>query len=117
METTMQKIPTPNGERNHLARVRRAAKKRGFKVRKDWSGAFNLITESTVPPRALAGLEHVGLTEIEAAVSTPLPPPKPVRIAVGRLTEKAQSPQASHPALSGFASLVESVLKSNGGPA
>jgi hypothetical protein len=88
-------------DRNRLARVRRAARKRGFRIRKDWSGGFNLITANTVPPRALAGLEHVSLSEIEAAVCTPLSPPKPVRIAVGRLAEKAQAPQAPHPAVVG----------------
>jgi hypothetical protein len=91
----MQKqTPTPNGERNHLAnylaRVRRQATKRGLKIRKDWSGGFNLITTNTVPPRALAGLEHVSLSEIEAAVCTPLPPPRPARIAMGRLRGAAK---------------------------
>jgi hypothetical protein len=65
-----------NGERNHLARIRRQAKKRGFRVLKDWTGTFSLVDAKIEPPRALIGLVHVPLPKIETAVTTALPPPK-----------------------------------------
>ena len=101
-----------NVERNHLARIRRQAKKRGFRILK--AGTYSMVDDARIsPPRALAGLEHRPLAEIESAVATPLPPPRPPRqrSAVGRLTE-AQPSQASHPAADSFVSLIDLVKES-----
>jgi hypothetical protein len=99
-----------NGERNLLARIRRQARKRGLRVLKDWTGSYNLVDTHIEPPRALVGLEHASLSDIEAAVRTPLPPPRPTRKRppVERLTEAVEpSSQASHPAAGGFTDLVD----------
>jgi hypothetical protein len=69
-------LPSDNGERRALARIRRLAKKRGFRVLKDWTGTFSLVDAKIEPQRALIGLVHVPLLKIEDAVSTPLPPAK-----------------------------------------
>src|SRR5262245_11335350 len=74
--------PSPdnqNVDRNRLARIRRQARKRGHRVLKDWTGSYSLIDAYVEPPRALAGLEHASLSDIETAVFTPLPPPRPPR--------------------------------------
>ena len=100
-----------NVDRNRLARIRRQARKRGFRVLRDWTGAYNLVDTHVEPPRALAGLEHTSLSDIETAVTTPLPPPRPPRkrSPVERLTEPVgvQPPQAPHPAAASFGSLID----------
>src|SRR5262245_57082767 len=100
-----------NVERKRLARIRRQARKRGCRVLKDWTGQWNLVDTHVEPPRALAGLEHVSLSDIETAVTTPTPPPRPPRKRppVERLTEPPASPasQANHPAAASFTNLVE----------
>jgi hypothetical protein len=102
-----------NGERNLLARIRRQARKRGLRVLKDWTGSYNLVDTHIEPPRALVGLEHASLSDIEAAVRTPLPPPRPTRKRppVERLTEviEPQPSQASPSAAAaaGFTDLVD----------
>jgi hypothetical protein len=106
-----------NVDRNRLARIRRQARKRGFRVLRDWTGGFNLVNTHVEPPRALVGLEHASLADIETAVATPLPPPRPPRKrSVERLTEPAgaQPSQASHPAAASFGSLIDLL---NGGGA
>jgi len=106
----MQKqTPTPN----HLARIRKQAKRRGLRVLKDFTGNYNLVSTHTEPPRALAGLEHASLSDIEVAVFTPLPPPRPPRQRVARLADPQPS-QTSHPAAASFVSLVDLL---NGGGA
>jgi hypothetical protein len=65
-----------NDDKRQLARLRRAAKPRGFRILKDWSGRWSLIDSRVAPPRALHGLLDVSLAEIETALSAPLPPPK-----------------------------------------
>jgi hypothetical protein len=113
--------PPPNNQnvdRNRLARIRRQARKRGFRILKDWTGAYNLVDTHVEPPRALAGLEHASLADIETAVTTPLPPPRPPRkrSTVERLTGPVgpQPSQASHPAADSFTHLVNLL---NGGAA
>lgn|SRR5262249_4353355 len=89
-----------NVEPNHLARIRRQARKRGFRILRDWQGTFSLVDTKIEPPRALAELTHVPLPTIETAISTPLPPPRLPRKRPGmaRLTEAVETSQASHPA-------------------
>jgi hypothetical protein len=106
--------PPPNNkkyERNHLARLRRQAKKRGLRVLKDFTGSYNLVDTHVEPPRALAGLEHACLSDIETAVTTPLPPPRPPRKRqpAARLDGNGlpQPSQASHPAATSFTTLVD----------
>lgn len=53
--------------------LRRAAKRRGFRIVKDWTGTWSLVDIKIAPPRALFGLLDVSLAEIEVALSTPLP--------------------------------------------
>jgi hypothetical protein len=108
--------PSSPVERNRLARVRRQAKKRGLRVLKDWTGAYNLVDTHVEPPRALAGLQHASLDDIETAVTIPLPPPRPPRQRprVERLTELPRPPQAPHPAAESFTHLVDLL---NGGGA
>jgi isopenicillin N synthase-like dioxygenase len=65
--------------RTHLARLRREARQRGFRVLKDWSGRWSLVDARIEPQRALFGLLHVPLLKIECALATPLPAPKPRR--------------------------------------
>jgi len=96
-------------ERTRLARVRRVAKKRGLRILKDWTGRYNLVDTHVEPPRALVGLEHASLSDIEAAVFTPLPPPRPPRKRNGGAPQ-----QASHPAAASFTRLVD-LLKAQGG--
>jgi hypothetical protein len=107
-------LPSDNGARNQLARIRRLAKKRGFRVLKDWTGTFSLVDAKIEPQRALIGLVHVPLSKIEDAVSTPLPPPRPPqkRSTVAEVI-KSQLSQADHPAAANFVRLVE--LLSKGG--
>jgi hypothetical protein len=93
-----------NSDRNRLARIRRQARKRGFRVLKDWTGGYNLVDTHVEPPRALPGLEHAPLQDIETAVTTPLPRKRPT---VERLT-----PQASHPTADSIVSLID-LLKGN----
>ena len=68
--------PNNDDAKRQLARLRRAAKPRGFRILKDWSGAFSLIDNKIAPPQALIDLHHVSLEQIEAALARPLTPPK-----------------------------------------
>jgi hypothetical protein len=69
--------PTPckNDDRNYLARLRRLAR-RGFRVLKDWSGAWSLVDTRIAPQRALVGLVQVSLATIEVELNHPLPAPR-----------------------------------------
>ena len=73
--------PSDNGARKTLAKIRRLAKKRGrgFRVLRDGTGNFSVISTQTEPPRPLLGLDHVPLWVIEQVVATPLPEPRPRR--------------------------------------
>jgi hypothetical protein len=101
-------------ERARLARVRRQARKYGLRVLKDWTGGYNVIATHVEPPRALVGLEHVPLSDIEAAVSPPPRPLRPKRQQVERLNGGDPSPitQATHPGAAGLMQLVEAVMRS-----
>jgi hypothetical protein len=69
--------PTPDDkiqERRELARLRRQARKRGFRVLKDWSNTWSLVDARIAPPRALIGLAQVPLAMIEVELNHPLPP-------------------------------------------
>jgi hypothetical protein len=102
-----------NLERNRLARIRRQARKRGFRILKDWSGAaYDLVCTSIHPPCALVELNHVPLGVIEAALSWPLPPPRLPRKRVARPTEPQPTAQACHPAAApGFHQAFVDLLK------
>jgi hypothetical protein len=103
--------------KNRLAKLRRQAKRRGFRVLKDGTGAFSVIDTKIEPPRVLLGLDHVPLWAIEQAIFVPLPNPPPRRKRMARLATVQDTqaapvetcPQAAH----SFLSLVE-VLRTKG---
>jgi hypothetical protein len=104
--------PPPNNQnldRNHLARVRRQARKRGFRVLKDWSGSWSLVDARIQPPRALVGLVHVTLAKIETAVLTPLPEVPPRR-------RKAPAPSANESAVVGLMTALRATVGNGGAP-
>ena len=76
---TAPHIAAKTENRNHLAKLRRQARKRGFRVLKDWQGTFSLVDTKIEPQRALLGLAHVPLEEIATAVLAPLPERSPRR--------------------------------------
>jgi len=108
--------------RSSLAKTRRRAKARGFRVLKDGCGCYSVIDTKIEPPRPLVGLDHVPLSTIERIIATPLPKPPPRRQRMARPVEPttvstmpvvAEAPadaQARHPLLA----LME-VLKARGG--
>lgn len=98
-----------NNDRNHLARIRRFAKKRGFRVLKDWSGTWSLVDARIQPPRALVGLVHVTLARIETAVLTPLPEVPPRR-------RKAPAPSANESAVTGLMTALRATAGNGGAP-
>lgn len=67
-------------KRNELPHLRRHAKKRGFRILRDWAGNYSLVDTRVNPQRSLTGLSHVPLGTIGDALVTPLPPPK-IRVA------------------------------------
>jgi hypothetical protein len=71
--------PSDNGERKTLAHIRYRAKKRGFRVLRDGTGNFSVISTQTEPPRPLLGIDHVPLWVIEQVILTPLPESAPRR--------------------------------------
>ena len=77
--------------RSQLAKIRREAKKRGFRVLRDGTGNFSLINVKVEPPRPLLGLDHVPLWVIEQVIFTPLPevPPRRKRMACPTMTVTA----------------------------
>jgi hypothetical protein len=105
-----------NVDRNRLARIRRWAKRRGHRVLKDWTKQYSLVDANVEPPRALAGLEHASLEDIEVAVTTPLPPPRPShkRPPMARLEGNGspQPSQASHPPARSFEVLIDLLNRS-----
>jgi hypothetical protein len=84
--------------RNQLSKIRRQAKRRGFRVRQDGTGNFTVIATQIEPPRPLVGLDHVPLWVIEQVVLTPLPEPPPRRKRMARPTEPAPTVQVTMPA-------------------
>jgi hypothetical protein len=58
-----------------LARLRRIAKKRGFRIVRGYPG-WSLIDTKIKPPRPVLGFLHVRIEKIEAALLTPLPLPR-----------------------------------------
>jgi hypothetical protein len=95
--------------KNRLAKLRRQAKRRGFRVVRDGCGNFAVISTKIEPPRPLLGLDHVPLWAVEQAIATPLPEPPPPR---KRMASPA--PPAHAQAHSSFFTLVEGLL--NGTP-
>ena len=75
---------TPYNPKRHVARLRRIAKIRGFRVLKDWTSTWSLVDTRVEPPRALIGLWQVDIVDIDLALSTPLPntsvPSRPSRM-------------------------------------
>ena len=69
-------FPDRKTEQRNLARVRRQAKKRGFRVCRAFPG-WVLVDTKLEPPCALVGFEHADLMEIAEDIFTPLPPPRP----------------------------------------
>jgi hypothetical protein len=98
---------------NRLAKIRRHAKRRGFRILRDGTGAFSVIDTRIEPPRVLLGLDHAPLWAIEQAILAPLPEPPPRRKRMVRLVEPpntAAPTEAGHP----FRVLVDT-LKAGGG--
>jgi hypothetical protein len=99
--------PYKSEQRTYLARLRREARQRGFRILKDWSGRWSLVDARIEPQRALFGLLHVSLQKIEIALATPLSARKPRRrrtITVPTTTATApdgtpDSTKADHPLL------------------
>jgi hypothetical protein len=96
--------PSDNGERLALAKIRYRARKRGFRILRDGTGNFSVISTQTEPPRPLLGLDHVPLWVIEQIILTPLPEPRPRQ----KRTAPTPTAKADH-----FRALVE-VLKAQG---
>jgi hypothetical protein len=72
-----------------LSKLRYRAKKRGFRILRDGTGNFSVISTQIEPPRPLLGLDHVPLWVIEQIILTPLPEPPPRRQRMARPTEPA----------------------------
>jgi hypothetical protein len=70
----------PEKYQGYLNRLRRYARARGFRILKDWTGAYSLVDARIAPQRALDGLIHIPLTTIGIALTTPPPAPKPKRV-------------------------------------
>jgi hypothetical protein len=99
--------------KNRLAKLRRHAKRRGFRILRDGTGAFSVIDTRIEPPRVLLGLDHAPLWAVEQAIFVPLPELPPRRKRMARLAEptNTEAPtEAGHP----FRTLVET-LKAAGG--
>jgi hypothetical protein len=97
-------IHSPLHKSTHLARLRREARERGFRILKDWSGRWSLVDARIEPQRALFGLLHVPLHRIEAALAAPLPAPKPRRrrtitVPAATATDGPPDAEADHPLL------------------
>jgi hypothetical protein len=73
--------------RNSLAKTRRRAKARGFRVLKDGCGCYSVIDTKIEPPRPRVGLDHVPLWVIEQVIATPRPEPPPWRKRMARPVE------------------------------
>ena len=76
-----------NLDRNRLVRLRRHARKRGFRVVQDRCGGYSLINVKVAPPRPLLGCDHQQLWVFEQVVCAPLPEPRPRRKRMARLAE------------------------------
>jgi len=72
-----------------LAKIRRQARKRGFRVLRDGCGCFSLIDIKVEPPRPLLGCDHQQLWTIEQVLYTPLPEPRPRCQCMARLSDPA----------------------------
>ena len=110
--------------RSSLAKTRRRAKVRGFRVLKDGCGFYSVIDTKVEPPRPLVGLDHVPLWVIEQVIITPLPEPPPRRKRMARPVEPTPSVEEVAPVVAeapahaqahhSFLALVEA-LKARGG--
>jgi hypothetical protein len=82
-------LPTNNQnlDRNELARIRRQARKRGFRVVQDRCGGYSLIDVKVEPARPLLGCDHQQLWVIGQVLAVPLPEPPPRRRRMARLAE------------------------------
>jgi hypothetical protein len=67
--------PFKNNDARELARQRRIAKKRGFRIVRGYPG-WSLIDTKIEPSRPVLGFLHVSLAKIGSALRTPLPPPR-----------------------------------------
>ena len=72
-----------------LAKIRRQARKRAFRVLRDGCGCFSLIDIKVEPPRPLLGCDHQQLWTIEQVILTPLSEPPPRRRQMARPAEPA----------------------------
>jgi hypothetical protein len=75
MLVSISSTPFKNNTARELARQRRIAKKRGFRIVRGWPG-WSLIDAKLEPSRPILGFLHVSLAKIGAALQTPLPPPR-----------------------------------------
>jgi hypothetical protein len=104
--------PDNRNRRSTLARIRRQAKRRGFRVLRDGCGSFSVIDTHVEPARPLLGLDHVPLWAVEQAISTPLPEPAPRRKRMARPVEPEPAAQARY----SFLSLVDALKAQGGAP-
>jgi len=110
--------------RNSLAKTRRRAKARGFRVLRDGCGCYSVIDTKIEPPRPLVGLDHVPLWAVEQILLTPLPEPPPRRERTARPVKPTPTVEAVAPVVAeapphaqahhSFLALVEA-LKARGG--
>jgi hypothetical protein len=75
LQLTALAKPFKDNDAHELARQRRIAKKRGFRIVRGYPG-WSLIDTKIEPPRPVVGFLHVALEKIAAALGTPLPPPR-----------------------------------------
>ena len=110
--------------RSSLAKTRRRAKARGFRVLNDGCGCYSVIDTKIEPPRPLVGLDHVPLWVVEQVILAPLPEPPPRRKRMARPVEPAPTVEAAAPVVAeapaharahpSFLSLIEA-LRTRGG--
>jgi hypothetical protein len=90
---------------SELARLRRQARKRNFRIPINWTGNFTPFDTRIEPPFASTGPAHVPVAEIAAAVLAHLPPPKPKRTCQPVPVSMGPSPNVAGPlAINGGAS-------------
>ena len=78
-----------NLDRNELDRIRRQARKRGFRVVQDRCGGYALLDIRLEPARPVLGCDHQQLWVIGQVLAVPLPERPPRRRRRARLVEPA----------------------------